>query len=144
MIDFPASVASIEERITSINPITYASKRNYRDGAVTRLSPYISRGVISTRQVYEHVRSMNLTWEQAEKLIQELAWRDYWQCVWVEKKDGILEDLKHDQSPVASRKIPKAIVEANTGIDTVDRAIEQLNEDLFAAMHNALPQVNFK
>ena len=89
-----------------INPAKYASTRNHQDGAVTYLSPYISRGVISTRQIYEHIKRIDLTWYKKEKLIQELAWRDYWQQVWIDKKEGIFKDIKNKQSPIANHEIP--------------------------------------
>ncbi len=104
------------------------------DGAVTYLSPYISRGVITTRQVYEHVIALDLPWHRAEKLIQELAWRDYWQQVWRAKGPAINSDLKNTQSPVANRQVPKAVIEACTEIEVVDEAIKQLYETGY--MHN--------
>ncbi|MDG1901758.1 MAG: FAD-binding domain-containing protein [Bacteroidales bacterium] len=98
------------------------------------MSPYISRGVISTRQLYLHIKSLGLPWYKTEKLIQELAWRDYWQQVWIEKKDAIKVDLKNKQSHVTNYKIPKAIVNANTGIKEIDYAIKNLYETGY--MHN--------
>ena len=50
-MNFPTDFQSIQERINQINPKKYASTRNYIDGAVTYLSPYISRGVISVNDV---------------------------------------------------------------------------------------------
>jgi deoxyribodipyrimidine photo-lyase len=44
---FPTAYASILQRIDAIQPVQYAKTRNYLDGAITYLSPYISRGVIS-------------------------------------------------------------------------------------------------
>ena len=117
-----------------MNPIKYGATRNFKDGAVTRLSPYISRGVISTKQLYEHIRSLNIEWRKAEKLVQELAWRDYWQQIWIEKKDLIFSDLKKIQEPISNHMIPKAIVEAKTGIEAVDQSIQQLYETGY--MHN--------
>ena len=52
---FPTSYQSILEKIDQIDPIKYGKTRNYIDGAVTYLSPYISRGVITTNQVLNHV-----------------------------------------------------------------------------------------
>ena len=40
-------------KIDQINPIKYARDRNFTDGSVSNLSPYISRGVISTKFVYD-------------------------------------------------------------------------------------------
>ncbi|GAB3009774.1 hypothetical protein GCM10027284_30330 [Cyclobacterium sediminis] len=95
------------------------------------MSPYISRGVISTRQVYEHIQGLAV---EDEKLIQELAWRDYWQQVWLAKGDAIHAELKHIQKPVSNFQVPKAIVEASTGINVVDKAIRALYETGY--MHN--------
>lgn len=118
----------------SIDPLKYAKTRNFGNGAVTRLSPYISRGVISTRQVYDFIQNLGLTWQESEKLIQELAWRDYWQQVWIAKGDAIDTDLKNPQGNVSNYQLPKAILDANTGIDVVDNAIKELYETGY--MHN--------
>ncbi len=117
-----------------IDPGKYASTRNFANGALTYLSPYISRGVLSTKQVYRHIRSMGLSWSTCEKLIQELTWRDYWQEVWKAKGDAISKDLKNTQQRVSNFEIPRAILEANTGIEAVDRGIETLYETGY--MHN--------
>ena len=49
--DYP----SILQAIDVIEPIAYAQTRNYLNGKVTYLSPYLSRGVISTRQILQHL-----------------------------------------------------------------------------------------
>lgn len=41
--DFPLSLERIDERIDQIDPVKYGKTRNYIDGDVTHLSPYISR-----------------------------------------------------------------------------------------------------
>ena len=82
---FPTEIKKIHQRIQQIDPVQYARSRNFSDGAVTHLSPYISRGVISTKQVFDHLLSLDLPWQRIEKLVQELAWRDYWQLIWLEK-----------------------------------------------------------
>jgi len=60
---------------------------------------------------------------QIEKFIQELAWRDYWQQVWIAKGNAINQDLKNEQQPVSNTSISKAIVEAKTGVEAIDKAI---------------------
>lgn len=117
-----------------INPVKYASTRNFGNGAVTYLSPYISRGVISTKEVFTFIQSLNLGWQKSEKLIQELAWRDYWQQVWIAKGDLIHQDLKNTQTEVSNHQISKAIIEANTSILSIDNAIEKLYKTGY--MHN--------
>ena len=133
-MSFPTNISEIEKRVHSIDPLSYAATRNFKDGAITQLGPYISRGVISTNQVFEQIKSLNMSWSSAEKLIQELAWRDYWQQVWIAKGDEIHSDIKHKQAPISNYEMPKAIIEAKTGIDEVDKAIQKLYETGY--MHN--------
>lgn len=133
-MNFPTEIELIEQRIQAIDPVKYAATRNYANGSLTYLSPYISRGVISTQQVFKQLKSLDLPWNQIEKLTQELAWRDYWQQVWIAKGNAIFTDLKHQQSPVAHHQLPTAIFEANTGIEVVDKAIKTLYETGY--MHN--------
>jgi deoxyribodipyrimidine photo-lyase len=133
-ISFPTDIVSIESRVREIDPEKYASTRNHKNGAVTHLSPYISRGVISTKQVYQHIKTLDLPWYKIEKLIQELAWRDYWQQVWRAKRDEIRQDLKNIQTPVSNHQVPRAIINAETGIEAVDDAIKKLYETGY--MHN--------
>ena len=52
---------------------------NYIDGGVSRLSPYISRGVISTKTIYKEILNAGNDINQIQKFLQELCWRDYWQ-----------------------------------------------------------------
>ena len=131
---FPSNYEAILERIENINPGAYARSRNFADGAVTRLGPYISRGVISTRLVMERLMAKGHTVKNAEKMFQELAWRDYWQQVWIAKGDAIFSDLKRPQPGAEQTGIPRAVVEARTGIEAVDRAIEELYATGY--MHN--------
>ncbi len=70
---FPTETKKIYQRIQQIDPVQYARSRNFSDGAVTHLSPYISRGVISTKQVFEHLLALDLPWHGIEKLVQELS-----------------------------------------------------------------------
>ena len=50
---FTTKFEEILKKVDSINPIKYAVTRNFKNGHVTKLSPYISRGVISTKFIYE-------------------------------------------------------------------------------------------
>jgi deoxyribodipyrimidine photo-lyase len=133
---FPTDYASILQRIMEIDPVKYAKTRNFHTGAVTYLSPYISRGVISTRQVYESLKARDYTLYQMEKMVSELAWRDYFQRVWQAKGDMLFEDLRQPQPDVRTNQLPAALPEATTGIDAVDKGIEALYETGY--MHNHL------
>ena len=120
---YPSGYDAILDRIASIDTIAYSPSRNYIDGAVSYLSPYISRGVISTQFVYQSLLKRGVQPSAMTKFIQELAWRDYWQLIWVEKGDAINTDLKHRQTAVTSYEISSALVRAKTGIKAIDEAL---------------------
>lgn len=131
---FPTEYQEILQRIQEIDPEAYGKTRNHLGGAVTRLSPYISRGVISTRMVMDHIHHLNLPYYQTEKLIQELAWRDYWQQVWIAKEDAINYDLRQPQPKGYRHGLPDAIAAAKTGIEAIDRAIVEFYQTGY--LHN--------
>ncbi len=131
-MEFKTDIASIQAQVDSIDPIAYGQSRNYIDGAVTYLSPYISRGVISTKQVLDSVLKRGYKLYQIESFVKELCWRDYFQRVGQEKNISL--PIKQAQTNVAHEQIPLAIMQAKTGIQGIDQAIKQLYETGY--MHN--------
>lgn len=130
--NFPTDYKSILRKIDSIDPIQYGKTRNCINGAVTYLSPYISRGVISTRQVLKAVLDKGYKLSQIESFVKELCWRDYFQRV-AQMKD-VNMDIKYPQHDVLNEGIPSQVLQANTGIVGVDNAIQQLYTNGY--MHN--------
>ncbi|MDC3253006.1 deoxyribodipyrimidine photolyase [Crocinitomicaceae bacterium] len=133
-MNFPTDIDAIEDRLNRFDPSNYAKSRNYLDGNVSYLSPYIARGVISTKQVADRMMERNLPWYVIEKFIQELAWRDYWQLVWKYSENSIDEDFRHVQKDVSNHLMPQAIQQGTTGIAAVDAAIAKFYETGY--MHN--------
>lgn len=129
---FATDFRSILEKTDQIDPLEYGKTRNYVDGAVTYISPYISRGVISTRQVLDRVLAKGYKITEIESFVKELCWRDYFQRVG-QVKDLNLE-IKQAQVPVFNQEIPVAVLEGKTGIKGIDEAIQQLY--LSGYMHN--------
>lgn len=133
-MNFPLDFASVLERIDRIDPIAYSKTRNYTDGDVTYLSPYISRGLISTKQILNRVLAKGYNPRHIECFIQELAWRDYWQYTWLQKENAIYNNLIHTLPHVKSTGIPYSILNATTGIDAIDAGINNLYNTGY--MHN--------
>jgi deoxyribodipyrimidine photo-lyase len=133
---FPTDLASIWARVQSIDPVKYAKSRNFLTGAVTYLSPYISRGVISTRQVYEAMLAKGYTLWQMEKFVSELAWRDYFQQVYKSIGERMFTDIKQPQPDVMHHQMPLAVANGTTGIESIDQGIQRLKETGY--MHNHL------
>ena len=121
---FPISYNEVLERVKNVKPQQYASSRNYLNGHITHLSPYISRGLISTKIVLSETLKRGYKPAEIEKFIQELAWRDYWQQIWISKGNEINHDLKNQQYPISNKSIPTAILKGKTNIEAIDQAIE--------------------
>ncbi|QCW98910.1 deoxyribodipyrimidine photolyase [Aggregatimonas sangjinii] len=133
-VHFPSAYSEILQRVESIDPSTYARTRNYISGAVSYLSPYISRGVISTKFVLQQLLQNGHSVKKSEKFIQELAWRDYWQQVWMAKGNAIDNDLRHLQTDVQNHEISTNLVKGETGIKAIDRAVAQFYDTGY--LHN--------
>ena len=118
------SLKHIFSKLENIDPIKYSSDRNFIDGSVSYLSPFISRGVISTKQVLKFLIDKGYSFSQMEKFVQELAWRDYWQNIWVEKGDLIDSDLKKPQNNVLSYSVPNFLLESSSSIEAIDNALQ--------------------
>ncbi|MBG9376825.1 deoxyribodipyrimidine photolyase [Panacibacter sp. DH6] len=131
---FPTSYDAILEQLDGIKPALYARTRNFVDGSVTYLSPYISRGVISCRQVLNHVLKKDHKPWQIEKFIQELAWREYFQRTWQQLGDGIWDDIKRPQPDVVHHRMVDAVAAASTSINAIDEHIQLLFDKGY--MHN--------
>ncbi len=134
-MSFSTLYSDILPQISRINPITYGKTRNYIDGEVTRLSPYLARGVLSTRGIALNLLSRGFQLSEMEVLLKELAWRDYYQLVWKNKLD-LNQDLRFPQQGVQHRALPEAVLKAQTGIESIDRAIQELYATGY--MHNHL------
>ena len=125
----------IIEKVNGLDPIKYSSNRNFINGNVSKLSPYISRGVISTKTIFNQLIKSGYEISQIQKFLQELSWRDYWQKKW-QTLVKIDHDLKNEQSPVISNKFPLEILNYNSTISAIDKGVKELYETGY--MHNHL------
>ncbi len=129
-------IEEILARIEEIDPVEYGRTRNYLSGAVTRLSPYLSRGVISTKNVLDAVLKKGYKFYEYERFVQELAWREYFQNVWLAAGDELNDDLKQPQTNVENSRLPTALLNGATGIEAIDRGVKELYETGY--IHNHL------
>lgn len=127
----------IQEIIASIDPLKYGKTRNFLNGGVSRLSPYVSRGVISTKQIAKAVLKDGYHPYKHEKWLQQLAWRDYFQRVLQHKKTLATIAIKNEQDQDGQKLhngFPTTVLQANTGIHAIDHSIQQLYDTGY--MHN--------
>jgi len=133
---FPPTMDAAMGRLGRIRPNAYAKTRNFIDGAVTRLSPYITHGFLSIPECIENLSIRNtLTLE--DKIIYEFAWREYFHHVWTRQGDGILNDIRN---PIwrgrYQSELPEDIRSGATGVSVIDAAVRMLYEDGY--LHNHL------
>ena len=131
--DFLVDHNTIHKRINAVNPAGYASSRNYLKGTVTYLSPFITHGVIDTCTVADVIVE-NFNHNAAEKLLTELAWREFFHRTWQQHGDNIFSDMRHPQEQVISDQIPEAICTATTDINVIDDCLSALSKHSY--MHN--------
>ena len=118
-----------EQCVDAIDPVKYGSSRNHLDGAVTQLSPYIRHGVISMGEVRDRALKLS-TPKQAEKFIQQLLWREYWQRIYTAHPERIWQDVEAYKTGFSPEdyadNLPRDILEGRTGVGCIDGFIAQL------------------
>jgi deoxyribodipyrimidine photo-lyase len=135
-VNFPTTLEAVFERIDRFDPERYARSRNFINGGVSYLSPYLSRGFITVPQVVERLKERGFGIEQAEKFIQELAWREFYTRTWFQKGDQIFEDIRHPQEGVLHSGLPAAVLHSSTGIQALDKHLAAFLETGY--LHNHL------
>lgn len=125
--EFEPSPAAARARLEAVRPDAYARTRNRLDGAVTRLSPYITHGFLSLPQVHAALSERHAL-PRDHKLVFELAWREYFRHVWWHDGDGILESFHEGPLPESAyaQPLPPDLERGATGVPVVDRAVRQL------------------
>jgi deoxyribodipyrimidine photo-lyase len=122
---FPTTWGEIERLIDTINPLDYQKTRNYKDGAVSKLSPYISRGVISTKYVLDKLIQKGYSLREMDAFVKELAWRDYFQRIGQHRTHELISPILIQEN-VSQKEVSSSILDAKTGIIAVDEAIQAL------------------
>ena len=124
---FAPTLAAAQARIAAVRPAAYARTRNSLDGAVSKLSPYITHGFVTLPQVLANVAT-RYALDVQHKFVFELGWRAYFRHVWQHRGDGILQSLHEGPLPddAYARELPADIRQACTGVPVVDEAVRAL------------------
>lgn len=119
-----------ERLLQQIKPVRYAKSRNFLDGDVTHLSPYIRYGVLHLREVREYALSLVDDNVQAEKFINELGTRDFFQHKYAAIGDAIWDDVEAYKTGYPSHayadELPEDIAHGETGIAFIDDIARRL------------------
>ncbi|OYU76911.1 MAG: deoxyribodipyrimidine photolyase, partial [Burkholderiales bacterium PBB5] len=122
-----ATLAAAHARIAAVRPADYARTRNALDGAVSGLSPYLTHGLVTLREVLAGVMARHAL-EAQHKFVFELGWRAYYRHVWQHRGDGILHSLHPGPLPESAYApaVPDDIRQARTGVPVIDQAVRTL------------------
>ncbi|NJL09724.1 MAG: deoxyribodipyrimidine photo-lyase [Calothrix sp. SM1_7_51] len=127
-----------EKVLQKVDPFKYSKSRNFLNGAVTRLSPYLRYGVLSLREVRDYALAKARNQNDATKLVNELGWRDYWQRLYIKLEDGIWKDQEEYKTGYTvsqyAAELPSEIREGTTGRVCIDSFSQELRQTGY--LHN--------
>jgi deoxyribodipyrimidine photo-lyase len=125
--NWPPTLAAAQARIAAVRPADYARSRNFINGAVTGLSPYITHGLVSLPEVLAGVLQKQPL-DVTHKFLFELGWRAYFRHVWQHRGAGILQPLHEGVLPEMAYActLPDDIRQARTGVPAIDTAVRTL------------------
>ncbi len=120
------TIQAARETLAAVDPAQYARTRNALDGAVTRLSPYITHNLLDIPRCVQTLRSQyRLSFD--DKLIFEFAWREFFHHAWRHLGRKILSDIRAPVWPgVHAQELPADIRQARTGVPAIDQSIRAL------------------
>ncbi len=130
--------AAAEQVLAQVKPGSYERSRNYLDGDVTRLSAYLRHGVLTLAEVRDSALQQATNPRDAGKLINEFAWRDYWQRLYVQMGEGIWQDREPYKTGYRASDydstLPEDVARAETTLVCMDSFSQQLTSTGY--LHN--------
>lgn len=123
---FPGGRQLALTKLGKVNGEAYSKTRNFLNGEVTHLSPYLRHGCITVKEAVSSVRErFGLS---AQKLLYEFAWREYWRTVWYARGMDIFQDMQTSKVALSFNALPVDIKTASTGLPCMDSFITELAE----------------
>ncbi len=131
---FISSDPALEAAVAAIDVRAYGTSRNHLDGQVTRLSPYITHGLVTIPQLFAQLQQQKQLTMQ-DKLAMEFGWREFFHHVWHHHGESIFSDMRPALPGIRyANSLPDDIREARTGLAVIDRAVATLYQTGY--LHN--------
>lgn len=132
----------LNARLDSLDPAAYDRGRNFLNGPVTWLSPFIRHGMISLNTARNIALDRVRNSGDAEKFIQELAWRDYWLRVARRNPEWLWQDIEDYKTGFRAgdyaTDLPEDIAAGETGVAAIDGLIAMLKDDGYLHNHGRM------
>lgn len=124
---FEPTPAAARARLAAVRPSAYARTRNHLAGAVTRLSPYLTHGLLTLPEVAADLDA-RFALPMSHKLRMELGWRAFFHHRWRHLGAAIFQSLHAGPRPDSdyARALPADVREARSGVPAIDQAVRQL------------------
>ncbi|CAN1496679.1 Cryptochrome/DNA photolyase, FAD-binding domain containing protein [Methylophilaceae bacterium] len=129
---WPGGRAEGLRRLAHMQPLAYGKNRNFLDGQVTRLSPYLRHGCLNLGEAIQATKQ--LASSGADKLLFEFAWRDYWRKVWYAHGHAIASDMEPEKVRLRRLPVNDDVQAAATGLPCMDHFVQTLKQSGY--LHN--------
>lgn len=120
-------------KLARMDPHKYGQTRNFLDGKVTHLSPYLRHGCLTLSEVISATKEKSLTGN--EKLLFEFAWRDYWRQIWYAIGNKIYSDIELPKVNLKRKPLPKDLIEGHTSLNCIDSFVQDLKSSGYIHNH---------
>ncbi len=124
--------------LAAVKPQNYERTRNFLTGDVTHLSAYLRHGVLTLAEVRDAALRRVRNPHEAGKLINEYAWRDYWQRLYEQIGEGIWQDREAWKTgyPASAyqEQLPADIPDSTTTLRCIDSFTQDLQQTGY--LHN--------
>ncbi|HSI43127.1 MAG TPA: FAD-binding domain-containing protein [Methylotenera sp.] len=131
--DWAGGRLAAAKKLNSIDVATYSRNRNFLNGAVTHLSPYLRHGCLTLNETFASIKKR--FGADAEKLLFQLAWRDYWRQVWYANGDAIFSEMEPPKVAISHAALADDISDGKTGLPCMDGFISDLKTTGYVHNH---------
>jgi len=126
--------------LAAYNPAGYGRGRNFLQGPVSRLSPYLRHGMITAVEVRDHL------WQRfgdetalLEEFLRQLAWRDYFAKVLAWHGRDLEDNIEEPKHTVArDSRLPLDIIAGETNLPCIDAMLADLYQTGYLHNHARL------
>lgn len=126
------------EQIARFDAMHYCKTRNFVTGRVSRLSPYITHGIITIKDIV-HISIKTCPIDQAEQWYKELLRREYFVQVHYHQGNKIFEDMEEDKTGIPKLDLlPHAIRDKNFGASWINETITELETTGYLHNHQRM------
>ena len=111
-------------KLNNVDAVAYGRNRNFLNGSVTHLSPYLRHGCLTLNETFAAIKSkFGLT---AENMLMQLAWRDYWRQVWSTRGNAVYSEMEPPKVALGYAPLTEAVRHGKTGLPCMDAFIADL------------------